>query len=166
MSISTPRTIVPNLWFDTEAEQAAEFYCSVFPQSRILTKTHYTEAGPREAGMVMTVEFELGGQRFTAINGGPDFPFTEAVSFLVECEDQAEIDHYWDALLAGGGTEIQCGWLKDRYGLAWQVCPTGMDQLFSGPDREAADRAMQAMLGMKKLDIAALREAAEGVPVA
>jgi len=154
--------IVPNLWFDTEAEQAAEFYLSVFKDSRIVNVARYTEAGPREAGMVMTVEFELDGQRFVGINGGPDFKFDEAVSFQINCADQDEVDYYWDALTAGGGEESQCGWLKDRFGLSWQVVPSGMDEVFSDPDPQRAERAMKAMLGMRKLDIAALRRAADG----
>jgi predicted 3-demethylubiquinone-9 3-methyltransferase (glyoxalase superfamily) len=153
--------IIPNLWFDTEAEEAATFYVSVFKDGRIVNVTHYTEAGPREAGMVMTVEFELGGQRFVGINGGPDFKFDEAVSFQIVCEDQEEVDYFW-AELGEGGEEGPCGWLKDRYGLSWQVVPTGMEELFADPDPEKARRAMEAMLGMRKLDIAALRRAAEG----
>ncbi len=157
-----PQKIVPNLWFDTEAEEAAEFYISVFDDSRIVNVTHYTEAGPREAGMVMTVEFELEGQRFIGINGGIEFKFDEAVSFGIECETQEEIDYYWDKLREGGGEEGPCGWLRDRFGLSWQVVPTGMEELFADPDKGRAERAMRAMLGMKKLDIAALREAADG----
>ena len=157
--------IVPNLWVDTQAEEAAQFYVSVFPNSRIVDVTHYTEAGPREAGMVLTVELELDGQRFTAINGGPQFTFDEAISFLIECGDQAEIDRYWDALREGGGEEGPCGWLKDRYGLSWQVVPKGMGDYFAGdPDPARAQRAMQAMLGMRKLDVAALKAAADGAP--
>ena len=156
--------IIPNLWFDTEAEEAAEFYASVFKDSRILSKTHYPENAPREAGMVMTVEFELNGQRFTGINGGPDFKFDEAVSFLIGCADQDEVDYYWEKL-AEGGSEGPCGWLKDRYGLSWQVVPAGMDELFADPDPERAQRAMQAMLKMSKLDLAALQAAADGAPV-
>jgi predicted 3-demethylubiquinone-9 3-methyltransferase (glyoxalase superfamily) len=155
--------IVPNLWFDTEAEKAADFYISVFKNSRIVNVTRYTEAGPREAGMVMTVEFELDGQRFVGINGGPEFTFDEAVSFQINCETQDEIDYYWDRL-SEGGQEGPCGWLKDRFGLSWQVVPTGMEELFADPDPTRAERAMQAMLGMGKLDIAALRSAADGVP--
>jgi predicted 3-demethylubiquinone-9 3-methyltransferase (glyoxalase superfamily) len=158
------QAIVPNLWFDTEAEEAAEFYCSVFENSRILFKTHYPEGAPREAGMVMTVEWELNGNRFVGINGGPNFKFDEAVSFMIECETQDEIDHYWDKLREGGGEEGPCGWLKDRFGLSWQVVPAGMDDLFADPDKSKAERAMQAMLQMKKLDIEELRRAAEGVP--
>jgi predicted 3-demethylubiquinone-9 3-methyltransferase (glyoxalase superfamily) len=158
-----PRTITPNLWFDSEAEEAAEFYCSVFANSRIIGKTHFPENAPREAGMVMTVDFELDGNRFTGINGGPEFTFDEAVSFLVECEDQAEVDRFWSAL-SEGGSEGPCGWLKDRYGLSWQIVPKGMDELFADEDKARVERAMQAMLKMGKLDIAALRAAADGVP--
>src|SRR5687767_2261656 len=158
-----PAKIIPNLWFDTEAEEAAAFYASIFPNSRIVTVARYTEAGPREAGMVMTVEFELDGQRFVGINGGPEFTFDEAVSFQITCETQEEIDYYWERL-SEGGSEGPCGWLKDRFGLSWQVVPTGMEELFADPDREKASRAMAAMLQMGKLDIAALRNAAEGSP--
>jgi predicted 3-demethylubiquinone-9 3-methyltransferase (glyoxalase superfamily) len=153
--------IVPNLWFDTEAEQAAEFYISVFENSRILNVTHYTESAPREEGMVMTVEFELDGQRFVGINGGPEFKFDEAVSFAIECETQEEIDYFW-AKLTEGGEEGPCGWLKDRFALSWQVIPTGMDEVFADPDKERADRAMKALLGMRKLDMETLRSAADG----
>jgi predicted 3-demethylubiquinone-9 3-methyltransferase (glyoxalase superfamily) len=154
--------IIPNLWFDTEAEEAAAFYVSVFDDSRIVGVTHYTDAGPREAGMVMTVEFELRGQRFVGINGGPEFKFDEAISFEVKCETQDEIDYYWEKL-SEGGSEGPCGWLKDRYGLSWQIVPAGIEELFADEDKERAERAMQAMLGMGKLDIAALRRAADGV---
>jgi predicted 3-demethylubiquinone-9 3-methyltransferase (glyoxalase superfamily) len=155
--------IVPNLWFDSEAEAAAEFYVSVFKDGRILNKTHYREAGPREAGMVMTVEWEVNGMRFVGINGGPQFTFDEAVSFQITCEDQDEVDYYWEKL-TDGGKESQCGWLKDRFGLSWQVVPTGMEEVFADPDPERANRAMKAMLGMRKLDVEALRRAADGVP--
>ena len=158
-----PHKITPNLWFDTEAEEAAAFYISVFENSRIVNVTLYTEAGPRPAGTVMTVEFELDGQRFVGINGGPEFTFDEAVSFEIDCETQDDLDHYW-ARLSEGGKEGPCGWLKDRYGLSWQVVPTGMEELFADPDPTRAERAMRAMLGMGKLDIAALRRAADGVP--
>jgi predicted 3-demethylubiquinone-9 3-methyltransferase (glyoxalase superfamily) len=154
--------ITPNLWFDTEAEDAAEFYTSIFENSRIVNVSRYTEAGPRPAGTVMTVDFELNGQRFTAINGGPEFNFDEAVSFLISCEDQDEIDYYWDRLTEGGD-EGPCGWLKDKFGLSWQVVPTGMEELFADPDQGRATRAMEAMFSMRKLDIAALRSAADGV---
>ena len=153
--------ITPNLWFDTQAEEAAAFYLSVFPNSRILTVTHYTEAGPREAGMVLTVEFELNGQRFVGINGGPNFTFDEAISFEIDCETQEELDYYWEAL-TDGGEESQCGWLKDRFGVSWQVVPTGMAELFADSDPERARRAMEAMLKMRKLDLAALQAAADG----
>ena len=157
--------IIPNLWFDTEAEEAAELYTSVFKNSRIVGLTHYPEGGPREAGMVMTVEFELDGQRFVGINGGPEFKFDEAVSFEIKCETQEEVDYYWERL-SDGGEEGQCGWLKDRFGLSWQVVPTGMEELFSDPDPERAQRAMAAMLEMGKLDVAELRRAADGDPAA
>jgi predicted 3-demethylubiquinone-9 3-methyltransferase (glyoxalase superfamily) len=156
--------ITTNLWFDTQAEEAAEFYTSIFDNSRVVHVAHYTESGPRETGMVMVVEFELDGQRFVAINGGPEFTFDEAISLQINCEGQEEIDYYWERLTEGG-EEGPCGWLKDRYGLSWQVTPTGMDQLFSDPDRSKADRAMRAMLGMKKIDVAALNAAAEGEEV-
>jgi predicted 3-demethylubiquinone-9 3-methyltransferase (glyoxalase superfamily) len=159
-----PQKIVPNLWFDTEAEEAAEFYASVFKDSRIVNVSHYTEAGPRPAGTVMTVEFELEGQRFIGINGGPEFKFDEAVSFAIECETQEEIDYFWEKL-GEGGEEGQCGWLKDRFGLSWQVVPTGMEELFADLDKGRAERAMKAMLGMRKIDLAALRSAADGAPV-
>jgi predicted 3-demethylubiquinone-9 3-methyltransferase (glyoxalase superfamily) len=154
--------IVTNLWFDTEAEEAAEFYCSIFENSRIVNVTHYTESAPREEGMVMTVDFELDGQRFTGINGGPEFKFDEAISLLINCETQDEIDYFWEKLTDGGEASV-CGWLKDRYGLAWQVVPTGMDELFADPDKERANRAMEAMLKMRKIDIEELRRAADGV---
>jgi predicted 3-demethylubiquinone-9 3-methyltransferase (glyoxalase superfamily) len=153
--------IIPNLWFDTEAEEAANFYVSVFKNSRIVFIAHYTEAGPREAGTVMTVEFELDGERFVGINGGPEFTFSEAVSFQVTCDDQAEIDYYWERLTEGG-EEGPCGWLKDKFGLSWQIVPGGMDKMFSDPDPKRAQRAMQAMFGMKKIDVAALEAAADG----
>ena len=158
------QTIVPNLWFDGNAEQAAEFYVSIFPNSRILKVTHYTDAGPGEPGTVVTVEWELDGQRFVGINGGPQFPFTAAVSFLIECKDQEEVDFYWERL-GDGGEEVQCGWLNDRFGVPWQVVPDGANELFDDPDRDRAARATQAMFGMKKLDLAALRAAADAVPV-
>ena len=155
-------TITPNLWFDTEAEEAAEFYVSVFGgTSRILGVSRYTEAAPRKAGMVMTVEFELDGTRFVGINGGNQFQFDEAVSFSISCADQDELDYYWDRLTEGG-EEGPCGWLKDKFGLSWQVVPEGIDELMGGPDTARAERAMKAMFGMRKLDIAALRAAADG----
>jgi len=155
------QTIIPSLWFDTEAEEAANYYVSVFKDGRVVNISHYTDAGPRPAGTVMTVEFELRGQRFVGINGGPEFKFDEAVSFQVVCEDQDEVDYFWERL-TDGGEEGQCGWLKDRFGLSWQVIPTGMEAVFADPDPERARRAMQAMLGMRKIDVDALRRAAAG----
>ncbi len=152
--------ITPNLWFDTQGLEAAEFYVSVFPNSQIKDVTYYGDAGPGPAGSVLTVDFLLDGQEFTAINGGPQFTFDEAISLLVNCEDQSEIDYYWDALSAGG-EEGQCGWLKDRYGLSWQVCPTGWAAVLNDPDPGRSERAMRAMLGMRKIDIAALQAAAD-----
>jgi predicted 3-demethylubiquinone-9 3-methyltransferase (glyoxalase superfamily) len=149
--------IKPFLWFDTEAEEAAKFYTSVFRNSRMGPVTRYPIGGPRQAGMVMTAEFELEGQSFVALNGGPEFKFTEAVSFSVGCEDQKEIDYYWDRLTAGG-KPVACGWLKDRYGLCWQIVPKSWDEYYKDPERAA--RVMQAMMKMVKLDIRALEEAA------
>ncbi len=151
--------ISPWLWFDTEGEQAAEFYTSVFPNSRILEVTRYGEAGPREAGMVMTVTFELDGYEFTALNGGPDFTFSEAISFQVLCEDQDEVDRYWHTL-SEGGEEGPCGWLKDRFGLSWQIIPRRLPELLADPDQERAQRVMRVMLAMKKIEIAELERAA------
>ncbi|HUA73192.1 MAG TPA: VOC family protein [Solirubrobacteraceae bacterium] len=153
--------IMPCLWFDTQAEEAANFYISVFPDSRIVHVARYGENGPREAGMVMTVQYELNGNPFLALNGGPQFQFDEAISFTVTCDDQAEIDHYWERL-SEGGRESQCGWLDDRFGVAWQIVPKGMGEIFAGADAEGAGRAMKAMLGMRKLDVQALRDAAAG----
>ncbi|MEV7376817.1 VOC family protein [Streptomyces lydicus] len=153
--------ITPNLWFDTQGKEAAEFYCSVFPNSRITAVTHYTDAGPGQPGSVLTVEFELDGQSYLALNGGPQFTFSEAVSLLIECADQEEIDYYWSKLTEGGGEEGPCGWLKDKYGLSWQVAPGGMAELLNDPDRDRAARAMKAIFGMKKIDIAALMAAAD-----
>ena len=150
------------LWFDTEGEEAAQFYCSLFPNSRIVGVSHYGEAGPRPAGPVLTVDFELDGRPYVALNGGPDNPFTEAVSLQISCADQDEVDRYWTELTADGGEEGPCGWVKDRFGLSWQVVPTAMPELLSDPDLERANRAMAAMLQMKKLDIATLRAAADG----
>jgi predicted 3-demethylubiquinone-9 3-methyltransferase (glyoxalase superfamily) len=156
--------IVTNLWFDTEAEEAAEFYTSLFENSKILSKNTYPENAPgtREPGTAMTVEWELEGQRFVGLNGGPYFKFTEAISLQIECKDQEEIDYFWEKL-GDGGEEGPCGWIKDRFGLSWQVTPAGMDELFSDDDPERAQRAMACMLDMKKLDIAELEAAADGV---
>ena len=157
--------ITTNLWFDTEAEEAANFYVSIFDNSRIVNVTHYPEGAYQPAGSVMTVEWELDGQRFVGINGGPQFKFDEAISLEISCETQEEVDYYWDKLLEGGGEESMCGWLKDRFGLSWQVTPDGMQELFDdAADPARAQRAMQAMFGMRKLDVAALRAAADGEP--
>ena len=152
--------ITPFLWFDTEGEDAAEFYVSVFPNSRIVDVQHYGEAGPRPAGSVMTVAFELEGQRFVALNGGPDFTFNEAISFEVECGDQDEVDGYWTALTEGGGQPGPCGWLKDKFGVSWQIVPRRLTELLADSDRAKAQRVMAAMLQMGKIEIAELERAA------
>ena len=154
--------IVPCLWFDSQAEEAAKFYTSIFKGSKITRTTHYTEAG-REAhgrppGSVMTVAFELAGQSFTALNGGPIFKFTEAISFQVMCDTQDEIDYFWSKL-SDGGQEVACGWLKDKFGLSWQIIPSMMADLFADADPKKSGRVMQAMLKMKKLNIAELKRA-------
>lgn len=154
--------IVTNLWYDTQAEQAAEFYCSLFEDSKITNVVPYGEAGPREAGLTMLVDFELNGQKFTAINGGGDYHYTHAMSLLVNCDSQEEVDRLWAALLADGGQEIECGWLNDKYGVPWQIWPVAADALLASSDRAAANRAMQAMLGMKKIDLQGMRNAYDG----
>jgi predicted 3-demethylubiquinone-9 3-methyltransferase (glyoxalase superfamily) len=154
--------ITPNLWFDTEGEEAAEFYTSIFPNSRIVEVTRYGPAGPRPEGMVMTVAFELDGQRFVALNGGPDFKFTEAVSFEIRCEDQEEVDSYSSKLIEGGGEQGPCGWVKDRFGLSWQVIPKALIELLADADHEKAQRVMAAMLQMQRIDVAELERAAAG----
>jgi predicted 3-demethylubiquinone-9 3-methyltransferase (glyoxalase superfamily) len=151
--------ITPCLWFDTEGEEAARFYTSVFPDSRIVDVSRYGEAGPRPAGTVMTVSFELDGQEFVALNGGPEFTFNEAISFQVSCETQEEVDAFWSAL-SEGGEEGPCGWLKDKYGVSWQIVPTALPRLLADPDREKSQRVMRAMLEMKKIEIDALERAA------
>jgi predicted 3-demethylubiquinone-9 3-methyltransferase (glyoxalase superfamily) len=161
-----PREIVPNLWFDGNAEEAAHFYTAIFPNSRIMRVNRAPADNPStNAGDVLTVDFTILGQLFTGLNGGPDFKFSEAVSFLIDCEDQADVDKYWDALVEGGGEHSVCGWLKDRYGVSWQVVPKQLVEYLNGPDREGAARAMKAMLEMRKLDVDELRRAYEGVPV-
>ena len=147
------------LWFDGQAEEAAKFYTSVFRNGKIGATARYPEGSPGPAGGVMTVEFQLDGHGFVALNGGPQFKFNESVSFAIECDTQEEIDYYWAKLLAGGGKPQQCGWLKDRFGLSWQVVPSGLGELFSNP--KGAERAMQAMLKMVKFDIRKLKEAAK-----
>lgn len=154
-------TIQPFLWFNDKAEEAAQFYVSVFPDARILETRHYGPGAPRPEGTVMTVRFSLRGDEFIALNGGPHFSFTPAISFVIPCETQAEVDHYWNALTAGG-EEVQCGWLKDRYGLSWQVVPREFLAMIRDVDRPAAQRAFAAMMTMKKLDIGQLRKAFEG----
>ncbi|MFG2818215.1 VOC family protein [Kitasatospora sp. NPDC048365] len=150
--------ITPFLWFDDRAEEAAEFYTSLFPDSRILETQRYGEAGPGVAGTVMTVSFELSGQRYVALNGGPLFHFTEAVSFEVDCADQAEVDELW-ARLTDGGEESACGWLKDRFGLSWQIVPRRLTELLADPDPVKAARVMKSMLTMRKIDVQALEDA-------
>ena len=150
--------ITPFLWFDTQAEEAARYYTSIFKNSKILSISRYTEVGPRPAGSVMTVEFELDGEKFVALNGGPQYTFTHAVSFVVNCETQAEVDHYWSRL-SEGGKEVQCGWLTDKYGLSWQIVPAVLMELLKSGDAEKRNRVMQAMLKMVKLDIDALQRA-------
>jgi predicted 3-demethylubiquinone-9 3-methyltransferase (glyoxalase superfamily) len=152
-------TITPCLWFDTEGEDAARFYTSVFPNSKILEVARYGSAGPRPEGTVMTVSFELDGQKFVALNGGPQFTFSEAISFQVSCRSQDEVDAYWSKL-SEGGEEGPCGWLKDRFGISWQIVPTVLPELLSDPDREKSQRVMQAMLNMKKIEIDELERAA------
>jgi predicted 3-demethylubiquinone-9 3-methyltransferase (glyoxalase superfamily) len=154
--------ITPFLWFDCQAEDAAKFYVALFDNSRILKVVRYGAAGPGPAGTAMTVAFELNGTKFTALNGGPLFKFSEAVSFVINCDSQAEIDRLWEKLTAGGGQESRCGWLKDKYGLSWQVVPTVLPELVSDPDAAKAQRAMKAMMAMGKLDIAALKKAHAG----
>jgi predicted 3-demethylubiquinone-9 3-methyltransferase (glyoxalase superfamily) len=151
--------ITPWLWFDTEGEEAAEFYTSIFPNSRIVDVARYGSAGPRPEGTVMTVTFELEGQKFVALNGGPDFKFNEAVSFEVRCETQEEVDTYWSKL-SEGGEEGPCGWLKDKFGLSWQIVPQALYDLLSDPDQEKSQRVMSAMLQMKKIEIDGLERAA------
>ena len=153
--------ITPFLWFDSQAEEAANFYVSVFNNSKIVRTARYGDAGPGPKGTVVTVEFDLDGERFTALNGGPLFKFTEAVSFVVHCKDQEDVDKCWNALSGNGGQESQCGWLKDKYGLSWQVIPTILLKLLQDKDGAKSKRVMEAMLQMKKIDIKKLKEASE-----
>ncbi|MEP6672434.1 MAG: VOC family protein [Chthoniobacter sp.] len=163
-----PSTIAPCLWFDTQAEEAARYYTGIFQNSKITATSYYADAGQeihgKPAGSVLTVAFELNGQPFTALNGGgTQFPFSPAVSFQVECEDQAEIDYYWEKLTAGGDpTAQQCGWVADKFGLSWQIIPKNLSAMFTDPDAAKSKRVFQAMMGMKKLDIAALQRAFAG----
>lgn len=160
------KPVMPCLWFDTQAEEAAQFYCSVFKNAKINSISHYPNVGQevhkRPAGSVMTVEFELDGQPFVALNGGPQFKFDEAVSFQVPCESQAEIDYYWSALTKDGGQEGPCGWLKDKFGLSWQVFPSAVPKMLADPDRAKAARVMNAFMKMKKFDLAAVERAYAG----
>jgi len=161
----TMSKITPTLWFDGTAEEAARFYTSLFPESRVNRVNRSAADNPStRAGEVLTVDFELAGQPFIGLNGGPDFRFNEAISFTIDCKDQAEVDRYWEALVKGGGQPSVCGWLQDRYGVSWQVVPRALPELLGDPDREAAARVMKAMLEMTKIDVAQLREAHEGVP--
>jgi predicted 3-demethylubiquinone-9 3-methyltransferase (glyoxalase superfamily) len=153
--------ITPFLWFDDNAEEALEFYCSVFKNSKVLNTSRYGEGAPRPAGMVMMANLELEGQELILLNGGPEFKFTEAFSLFVSCDGQDEVDWYWSQLSAGG-EESQCGWLKDKFGLSWQIVPADLGKYLGGPDPAGAQRAMQAMLQMRKLDIAALRRVYDG----
>ena len=154
--------ITPFLWFDNEGEEAANFYVSIFKNSRILSVNRYGDAGPGPKGSVMIAEFELDGQKFTALNGGPRFKFDEAISFVVNCETQDEVDYFWEKLTAGGGQESMCGWLKDKYGLSWQIVPTRSIELLQDKDPAKSQRVMKAILQTKKIDITKLEQAAEG----
>jgi predicted 3-demethylubiquinone-9 3-methyltransferase (glyoxalase superfamily) len=154
--------ITPVLWFDNQAEEAMNFYTSIFKNAKIGNVSRYGEAGPGPKGSVMVASFELDGMHFTALNGGPQFKFTEAISFYVSCESQDEVDHYWDKLSEGGQTQ-RCGWLKDKFGVSWQIIPSALPKLMGDPDRAKANRVMQAMLQMKKIDIATLERAYRGV---
>ena len=159
--MTTLGKITPCLWFDTEAEEAATFYTGIFKDSEVLEVSRYGPSGPRPEGMVMVVRFRIEGQDFVALNGGPEFRFDEAISFQVHCDSQEEIDELW-ARLTEGGEESQCGWLKDRFGLSWQIIPADLGEVLGGPDPERSQRAMKALLGMRKLDIDELRRAADG----
>jgi predicted 3-demethylubiquinone-9 3-methyltransferase (glyoxalase superfamily) len=156
------KRITPCLWFDGNAEEAVNLYVSVFRNSKITEVSRYGDAGPVPKGTVPTIAFELDGQAFTALNGGPQYKFTEAVSFQIYCETQDEVDHYWNGLLVGGGTESMCGWLKDRFGLSWQVVPNRLIELMQSSDPAKATRVMEAMFKMRKIDIATLEAAAKG----
>jgi predicted 3-demethylubiquinone-9 3-methyltransferase (glyoxalase superfamily) len=160
------KAVTPCLWFDDQAEEAANLYCSIFPDSKITAVSRYPEAGQeihkKPAGSVMVVAFEIGGQPFTALNGGPIFKFDEAVSFQIMCDTQHEVDYYWDALTKDGGQESQCGWLKDKFGLSWQVVPSGIPKMMTDPDTRKSARVMDAFMQMKKLDVAAIERAYAG----
>ncbi len=151
--------ITPFLWFDNQAEEAVNFYVSVFKNSKVGIVARYGESGPGPKGSVMTVAFELDGQKFTALNGGPNFKFTEAISLVVNCENQEELDYFWEKLSADGGKEVQCGWLKDKYGLSWQIIPTILGKMLNDPDPGKSQRVMNAMLQMRKIDMKSLQQA-------
>ncbi len=155
--------VTPCLWFNSEAEEAARFYVSLFENSKVLGDEEYPEGGEdvtgKPAGSVMTVKFQLEGQEYLALNGGPTFKFNESVSFIVDCKDQAEVDKFWDKIIASGGEESMCGWLKDKFGLSWQIIPKQLNELISDPDKEKSSRVMQAMLKMHKIDVAELQKA-------
>ena len=153
--------IRPCLWFDTNAEEATNFYVSVFKNSEVLDTSYYGDGAPMPAGTVLTINFRLDGQEFMALNGGPDFKFTEATSFMIDCASQEEVDYYWDALTKDGGEPVQCGWLKDKFGLSWQVVPAILEELMKDKDPVKTNRVMQALLKMVKIDIAKLKEAYE-----
>jgi len=154
--------ITPFLWFDSQAEEAAKLYCSIFKNSEMGQIVRYGDVGPGPKGQVMIVTFKIEGQEFTALNGGPRFKFDEAISFVINCETQEEMDYYWDSLTADGGQESQCGWLKDKFGLSWQIVPTMIGELMSDKDPEKAGRVMQAVMQMKKIDLQKLKDAAAG----
>lgn len=155
-----PQKITTFLWFDNNAEEAANFYCSVFKNSKIVGIARYGDSGPGPKGSVMTIEFELDGQRFTALNGGPQFKFTEAISLVVNCETQEEVDYYWEKLSGGGGQEVECGWVKDKYGLSWQIVPNVVMELLKDPQK--TDKVMQVVMKTKKFDIAEVKKAVAG----
>jgi len=161
MSNKIEQKITPFLWFDNQAEEAMNFYVAIFPNSKVLGVTRYGDSGPGPKGRVMTANFQLDGQEFVALNGGPMFKFTEAISFVVNCETQEEVDRYWEKLLAGGGKPQQCGWLKDKFGLSWQIVPTILVELVQDENSEKTQRVMKAMMEMVKLDIEELKRAAE-----
>jgi predicted 3-demethylubiquinone-9 3-methyltransferase (glyoxalase superfamily) len=160
--MNATQKIKPCLWFDFKADEAAAYYVDVFGDGRVLETSHYPKDMPGVGGRVLVVEFELFGQRYQALNGGPQFPFTEAISLSVDCKDQDEVDRLWARFLADGGTESQCGWLKDKYGLSWQIVPHGMQELMSDKDPARQARAMKEMMTQRKLDLAAIQRAANG----
>ncbi len=159
---ATPQKITTFLWFDKNAEEAINFYTSVFKNSKILNTTHYGDSGAGPKGSVMTIDFELDGQQFVALNGGPTFKFTEAISLVVNCDTQQEVDYFWEKLSADGGQTVECGWLKDKFGLSWQIVPNILWEYFAEGDQAKNDRIMKAVMQMKKLEVEGLKKAAEG----